>query len=174
VLRLEISVLRVPTANPFFFVSLLFACDIWRSWQDKNCPFPVRCPRDGGSLQSPHCSPPRPVPRCIAHQGDYKGKTKERTKESRPRIVLLFCGGREGGRGEKQRCSSPPALTSSVSTLSSYLSLRSQSSHSDTSLYASSSAGGGTPEAEPRNLFTPAPNEPRRRSIGDRGLHLVL
>jgi len=42
-------------------------------------PFPVRCPRDGGTLQAPLCPPPRPVPRrCDAHQGDYKGKEAER------------------------------------------------------------------------------------------------
>jgi hypothetical protein len=33
--------------------------------------FPVRSPREGGTLQVPLCPPPRPVPR------NYKGKTKE-------------------------------------------------------------------------------------------------
>jgi len=43
-------------------------------------PFPVRCPRSGGSLQAPLCPPPRPVPRrsAASHQGDHKGNAKLR------------------------------------------------------------------------------------------------
>jgi len=42
-------------------------------------PFPVRCPRSGGTFQAPLCPPPRPVPRrCDAHQGNYKGKGEKR------------------------------------------------------------------------------------------------
>jgi len=46
----------------------------------------------------PFCPPPKPVPRCEAHQGN-KRKTKGRTKKTVPRVLLLACGCHEGGRG---------------------------------------------------------------------------
>jgi len=129
-----------------FFYSLL-ACDLDRSLRGHS-PFPVRSPRNGGTLQAPLCPLPSPVPRRYdVHQRNHKGETKERTKETtaRPHIILLFRGCHEGGRGAKQRLFLPSAPSSSASTLpSSPLSLRSRSSHSGTSLCASFSAGAGT------------------------------
>jgi len=45
-------------------------------------PFPVRCPRSGGTSQAPLCPPPRHVPRrSDAHQGNDKGKETRTGKE---------------------------------------------------------------------------------------------
>jgi len=45
------------------------------------CPFPVRCPHGGGTLQAPPCPPPRPVPRkCVVHQKNEKGKRERKRK----------------------------------------------------------------------------------------------
>jgi hypothetical protein len=105
----------------FYFVLSLFACDLWRSWRDTICLFPVGC--CGGfffffarswrcttlSVSWPLFARRRlvastPLPSCPkvieSHQGNYKGKTKE---------------------------SHPHSYSSS-------LSLRSRSSHSDASL----------------------------------------
>jgi len=68
-------------------------------------PFPVRCPRSGGTLQAPLCPPPRPVPRRNdAHQGNDTRKEKRREKGKKERKNkgdrLAFSSGRnEVGRG---------------------------------------------------------------------------
>jgi len=86
----------------FFSVYSLLACDLDRSWlffvysllacglSDHGeiiySPFPVRCPRSGGSLKAPLCPPPRPVPRrCDTHQGDYKREESERERQRKRR-----------------------------------------------------------------------------------------
>jgi len=58
----------------FFLVYSSLACDLSDHGEIMYSPFPVRCPRSGGSLQTPLCPPPRPVPRSNAHKGNYKGK----------------------------------------------------------------------------------------------------
>ena len=76
--------------------------------------FPVHSPREGGTLQAHLCPPSRPFLSSGAHQRNYKGKTKERTKET---VTFLYF---------------------------SSLSLRTRSSHSDASLLASPSVRAGT------------------------------
>ena len=80
--------LRFPTApvrcSPllptFFFLFIHYSrATCGYHGEDMYSPFPVRCPRSGGSLQAPLCPPPTPVPRTSrAHQGDYKRKREER------------------------------------------------------------------------------------------------
>ena len=101
-----------------------------RSWRGTQCPFPVLSPHEGGTSQAR---------RYDAHQMNHKG--------NRP-PPPPHCSGadamKEGG-GESSGCSSPSSPSSSASTLHYCpLSLRSRSSHSGTSLRASSLAGAGT------------------------------
>jgi hypothetical protein len=65
-----------------------------------SCPLSARCRLVASSpLPSAQACPKK----ANARQGDYKAKTKERTKESHPQIQLRFRGRHEGGRGKKQR-----------------------------------------------------------------------
>jgi len=97
----------------FVFYSLL-TCDLSDHGEIMYSPFPVCCPRSGGTLQAPLCPPPRPVPRrCDSHQGNYKRNKSEhegRRKEHRRSTVQRLnrsCGRHEvGGRQEQW---SPPS-----------------------------------------------------------------
>jgi len=61
-------------------------------------------PPESGLLQAPLCLPPRPAPRRWAtYQRNYWEKTKEKAERGRPRVLLLFCGGHEGGFGKEER-----------------------------------------------------------------------
>jgi len=103
----------------FIFVYSLLACDLSDHGEVIYSPFPVRCPRSGGSLQAPLCPPPGSVPRrCEARQGNYKRKKSEgerqkerkeseRRKERKASVPLRrSCRHHEVGRGEEQW--SPP------------------------------------------------------------------
>jgi hypothetical protein len=50
----------------------------------KNCPFPVRSPPEGGSMQTPLCPPPRPVLKVM---GRTKKIRKEMTKEKKQKKI---------------------------------------------------------------------------------------
>ena len=95
---------RLASTASFFFIHYSRATYLDHG-ESMYSPFPVRCPRNGGSLQAPLCPPPRPVPRRFdAHQGNYKGKKRKasvavegKTKE-RHRLHRS-CGRHEVGRG---------------------------------------------------------------------------
>jgi len=114
---------------------------------------PVRCPRGGGTLQAPLCTPPRPVRRRDnAHQGYYKGKrervTEQKEEQAKPCPSLWSSStdAMKEGVGRNSGSSSPapnsPAAPSSSASArpSSSRSLRSPRSHSDASLPASTPA----------------------------------
>jgi hypothetical protein len=114
------------------------------------CSFPVRSPRDGGSLLAPLCPPPRLVPTKSnrSHQGNdkgnHKGNHKGKTKESRPQTsypsseeaMKEGMGSQSGPLLVLARPSASCLLFSSLSCLSRVL--------TPTSHCAPSSAGVGT------------------------------
>jgi hypothetical protein len=113
----------------------LIACDLARAWRCTYCLFPRR---RWHVLNSPLPSA-RPVPRKYRRQGNYKGNTKE------TRLQSLYSSSAEPMKervGRKSSCSTFPTPSSPASRLlSSSLSLRLRSSHSDASLCISSSTG---------------------------------
>jgi len=130
-----------------FFVYSLLAYDPSSHSGVMYNPFPVRCPRSGGTLQAPLCLPPRPFPgRCDGNQGNYnseRGRQKQYSKEksaaqSAPYAVPADAV--KSGMGRKSRGGSPPASGSSARATCS--SIHSRSFASDTSLTASSSSAG--------------------------------
>jgi len=66
------------TAREARFFFPLLACDLSDHGEIMYSPFPVCCPRSGGTLQAPLCPPPRPTypKRCDSHQGDQKRTEK--------------------------------------------------------------------------------------------------
>jgi len=74
-------------------------------------PSAVRCPRDGGTLQAPLCSPRRPILRRQDRTGEItkekspneRERPNRETEENTARPLVLVCGCREGGRGKEQR-----------------------------------------------------------------------
>jgi len=89
----------------FVFCLIILAFDLCRSWRRAFCPvFPVRSPRDGGSLQAPLCPPPTPVSRRVDVPKEInKGTNKRKNKWKRvPRPLHLACRCHERGCGEEQ------------------------------------------------------------------------
>jgi len=93
----------------------------------------------------PLCPPPRPVPRRYdAHQSNHKGKKSEQEKEpknARPASFPSYANAVKEGVGRNSGSSPPAPSSSAFALLSSFRSLRSLRSHSDTSLPASPSDG---------------------------------
>jgi len=114
-------------------------------------PFPVRCPRSGGSLQAPLLPSAQAcpenvwcAPRRLQKEGTKEKKSErvEQRKRRRNKPCLhRSCGRHEVGCGQEQR-RFPPKSGSSVPAPCS--SSHSRTSSSDTALTASSSASAGT------------------------------
>jgi len=69
----------------FFFVYSVLACDLGRSWRDYVQSYPVCCPRNGGTLQAPLCTPPRPFPRVMGRAA-VLNRSRELSWQPRSRL----------------------------------------------------------------------------------------
>jgi len=103
-------------------------------------------------VAAPICSPPRPVPRRYKTPNKTTlERARERAKESRRTSYPSSAEAMKEGVGRKIGCSSSPAPGSSASCLlSSSISPRSRSSHSDASLCVFLSQGLGPASPRPR------------------------
>jgi len=105
--------------------------------------FPVRSPRGGGSLQAPLCPPPGLSPEIgDAPKEIDKGENKRHARSvpySSPAAAMNGGVGRNSGSSTPSLISSPAPGASASPSHSSCRYHRSRSSHSDTSLAASSS-----------------------------------